>query len=149
MGEGVVTAAPHIIVSSGLGSCVAVILYDTQKRIGALAHITLPYAGRRLTLYQYADTAIAALLKEMLNKGAARQNIEAKMAGGARMFASYEENSKSIGEQNILSIKNILKMENLPLTGKDIGGHHGRSLEFYLSSGRVIVKAIGKEDREI
>lgn len=149
MGEGVVTVAPHVIVSSGLGSCVAVILYDTQKRIGGLAHITLPYAGRRRTLYQYADTAIDALLKEMLNMGATRQNIVAKMVGGARMFASYEENSKGIGEQNILSIKDILKGEKIPLTGKDIGGHHGRSLEFHLNSGRVIVKAIEKEDREI
>jgi chemotaxis protein CheD len=109
----------------------------------------LPYAGRRLTLYQYADTAIPALLKEMLNKGAERQRIAAKMVGGARMFASYEDNSKGIGEQNISSIKDVLRKEQIPLIGIDVGSHHGRRLEFYPDSGRVLVMSIGKENKEI
>ena len=52
-------------------------------------------------------------------------------------------------EQNILSIRHILRGEQIPLVGEDTGGHHGRSVEFHLDSGRVIVTAIGKEDREV
>jgi chemotaxis protein CheD len=152
IGEGVVARAPHTISSLGLGSCVAVILYDAQRRIGGLAHIMLPDSasvhGRR-TSYQCADTAIATLLKRLRSNGAARQDIVAKIVGGARMFSFYEDSNTSIGEQNIRSVRHILRTEQIPLVGEDTGGRHGRSVEFHLDSGRVIVTAIGKEDREV
>jgi chemotaxis protein CheD len=152
MGQGAVARAPHVISSLGLGSCVAVILYDTQRRIGGLAHIMLPDSasvnGRR-TPYQCADTAIATLLKRLRSNGAARQDIVAKIVGGARMFSFYEDSNTSIGEQNIRSVRHILRTEQIPLVGEDTGGRHGRSVEFHLDSGRVIVTAIGKEDREV
>ena len=152
IGEGIVARAPHIISSLGLGSCVVLTLYDTQRRIGGLAHIMLPDShsvNGYHTPYQCADTAIAALLDELCGKGAMRRNIVAKMVGGARMFSDYENGSAGIGEQNIASIKNILKRERISLIGEDTGGHHGRSIEFHLSSGRSIIKAIGKADEEI
>ena len=152
MGEGVVAGAPRVISSLGLGSCVAVILYDAQRKIGGLAHIMLPDSasvhGRRPS-YQCADTAIATLLKRLQGNGAARQDIVAKIVGGARMFSCYKGSETGIGKQNILSVRHILSREQIPLVGEDTGGHHGRSVEFHPSSGRVIVMAIGREEREI
>jgi chemotaxis protein CheD len=152
IGEGVVVGTPHVISSLGLGSCVVVILYDAGRRIGGLAHVMLPDSasvrGRRPS-YQCADTAIATLLKRLRSNGAARQDIVAKIVGGARMFSCYDGSDTGIGEQNILSVRHILRKEGIPLVGEDTGGHHGRSVEFHLDSGRVIVTAIGKEDREV
>ena len=103
----------------------------------------------RNDIYRFADTAVASLLKEMLNEGARIQDIIAKIIGGARMFEFDGDNQPRIGEQNILGVLYILKKEGIPVIGKDIGGHHGRSVEFRLDSGKVVVKAIGMEDSEI
>ena len=152
MGKGAMTTAPHIISSLGLGSCVAVTLYDTKQRVGGLAHIMLPDSASlngHHNSYQCADTAIAALLEELHSKGATRQDIVAKMVGGARMFSDYRDSSNGIGEQNIMSIKRILRGERIPLIGEDTGGHHGRSVEFHLDSGKLMVIVIGEEDKEI
>jgi len=152
MGEGVITRAPHVISSLGLGSCVAVILYDTQRGIGGLAHIMLP-DSRSLdgtySPYRYADTAIATLIQGLRDRGAARRHLVAKIAGGARMFANYGKSDNGIGAQNIMTIKRILKAERIRLIGQDTGGHHGRSIQFHLDSGKAIVTAIGKQAKEI
>lgn len=152
MGEGAVTRAPHLVSSVGLGSCVAVTIYDTTRKIGGLAHIMLPDSSQicsHNSQYKCADTAIAALLQELQSKGAVRQNMVAKIVGGAQMFSSYDDSNSGVGKQNIMSIKRILDRERIPLIGEDIGGHHGRNIEFHLDSGKVIVRAMGKEGREI
>ena len=171
MGEGVIVSAPYIVLSSGLGSCVAVILYDARRKIGGLAHIMLPNSSQLQSAecgmrneqsamrgsairnpqsaFKCADTAIAVLLERLRSKGAVQRNIVAKMVGGARMFSCYEDPDTGIGEQNTTNIRHILRREGIALIGEDTGGHHGRSVEFHLDSGRVIVTAIGKEEREI
>jgi len=65
------------------------------------------------------------------------------------MFSCYENPDTGIGKQNVVSVKRILRRERIALIGEDTGGHHGRSVEFHLDSGRVIVMAIGREEREI
>ena len=152
MGEGSVTSTPHIISSTGIGSCVVTTLYDPQKQVGGLAHIMLPDSnginGRRPP-YHCADTAIATLLKKLQIEGAVRENLVAKMIGGARMFAGSSDSSPGVGKQNITSIREILDRERLTLAGEDTGGGYGRSVEFCLDSGRVIIRAVGREDREL
>jgi chemotaxis protein CheD len=164
VGEGIVARTPEIITSGGLGSCVVVTLYDLRQKLGGMAHIMLPYStnpplppfakGERggiiskLT-YRFADTAIAFLFRKMINEGAVVNNIIAKIIGGARMFEFDGDDRPRIGEQNVLGVQYVLKKQGIPVIGKDIGGHYGRSVEFYLDSGRVIVKAVGIEDKEI
>jgi len=150
MGEGVVTMAPYVISSLGLGSCVVVALYDTRQKIGGLAHVMLPSSSHFQVghkPYQRADKAIATLLEGLLMRRASRQDIVAKLVGGARMFSYEDDRSLGIGQQNVLSIKDILRREQIPLIGEDVGGHHGRSVEFHLDSGKLIVRSIGREER--
>ena len=108
-----------------------------------------PKSEIRNQKYKCADTAIAALLEELQSKGAIRQNMVAKMVGGARMFSCNGDVNTGIGAQNIISVKRLLMSERIPLVGEDVGGHYGRSVEFHLDSGKVILRAIGKEEREI
>ncbi len=149
--------APGVIIAEGLGSCVALALYDVEHGIGGMAHILLPnsseYKGGKHVVcshYLYADTAIDALVKELYGQiGTPLPNIVAKMVGGARMFPVYNGTEAGIGEQNITVIRRILKKMFIPLAGEDVGGSHGRSAEFYLDSGRMVITAIGKETIEI
>ncbi|OGP49697.1 MAG: hypothetical protein A2Y79_05265 [Deltaproteobacteria bacterium RBG_13_43_22] len=100
-------------------------------------------------VYHYADTAVVALLKEMIKKGACLPDMVAKIAGGAKMFADGEHYEKSIGGRNVKSIKQILKNEQIPIVGEDTGADHGRNVDFHLDSGRVMVSTLGGRDREI
>ena len=65
------------------------------------------------------------------------------------MFPSYSDTSMGIGEQNIVSIRRLLEKEHIPIVGLDVGGNHGRNVEFRLESGRIIVTALGKEDKDL
>jgi len=152
MGKGAVTRAPHIISSSALGSCVVVTLYDNDLKLGGMAHIMLPDSNSLNGYhppYQCADTAVATLMKELRSMRASPQNVVAKLVGGAKMFLSSGDSSPGIGEQNIVSVKRVLKRERIPIIGENTGSSYGRSVEFYLDSGKVIVKAIGQEVKEI
>lgn len=147
MAEGIVAAAPAVISAQGLGSCVALALYDAAHRVGGLAHVVLPRqsdACAASTRHQCADTALAALLEELQNRGAQLPQIVAKIAGGAHMFTFF-----GMGERNVASIRQLLQDAGIPLAGADIGGRQGRSVEFHLDSGKLIVKVLGQADKEI
>jgi len=140
-----VTVAPNIILSLGIGSCVVITLYDTRRKIGGLAHVMLPdsnsLTGQR-PAYHCADTAIATLLKELISRGAKHQNMVAKIIGGAQMFACSSNSGPSIGKQNVRRIRQILDRERIPLKGEDTGNRHGRNIEFYLDSGKVMIENV-------
>lgn len=157
MGEGAVAEAPHIIKAIGCGSCVILILYEWRRKVGGLAHIMLPGKAALARgpapdvedAFQYADTAIYSLLEEMRKIGASRKDIVARMAGGAEMFPSYSVADAGIGRRNVESVRDILRREGIHLAGWDTGGRHGRNVEFHLDSGKVVVTAFGKADKEI
>jgi chemotaxis protein CheD len=149
MGEGAVTNAPHILSSQGIGSCVVVTIYDRFRKMGGMAHIMLPNsnnANGRGFLYHHADTAIVTLLGKLRSMGAVQYNMVAKMVGGAQMFNCSDDIAPGIGKQNVSSIRRILGREQIPLSGEEVGGSCGRNVEFYLDSGKVMVKTAGKKE---
>ncbi len=93
MGEIEVTESAHLLGAVGIGSCVAVALYDSYTRIGGLAHIVLPYmeeAHDNSHPARFADVAIGMMIDEMKRRGARIQNIGAKIFGGANMFPEID-----------------------------------------------------------
>jgi chemotaxis protein CheD len=150
MGEGVLAGGSQIVFSVGIGSCVVVTLYHPDRRIGGFAHVMLPDSREvhgSYPAYQCADTAVAALLKGLCNEGVDTSGLVAKMVGGAKMFSSYGNGKLGMGAQNIQSIKQILEQEKIPLVGFDVAGHHGRSVEFHLTSGQMVVRTLEKLDK--
>ena len=128
------------LAASGIGSCVAIVLYDPKLKIGALAHAMLhhsPTPGHGSADTKYIDTAIDEMLKKMLTYGAKKQDTEAKIVGGANMFSILDSD---IGKQNVLSAKEKLKKEGIKLAGECVGGSIGRSVEFCIATGIVTVK---------
>ena len=141
MGEWVVTANGNTLAASGIGSCVVVTLYDPQRKIGALAHAMLPPPlhphGHDSRDAKYTDVALDQMIAEMLARGANKHNIEAKLVGGANMFAGFKAR---IGDDNASSAREKLKKEGITLAGECVGGSQGRSVEFCISTGLVTVK---------
>ena len=144
--------APHGLSIAGLGSCVAVFLYETRGRAGGLAHILLPEPGNRSPLTcpgRFAPTAVAGLIDELLKLGARRADLRAKVAGGARMFSGAAPASAPLGDRNARAAIEALRVEAIRIEGSDMGGTHGRTLLADIATGAVRITTLRKVSRLI
>lgn len=141
----------NIVVSSQsewittiLGSCVAVCLYDPIQRIGGMNHYMLPLWNRKdIETPKYGDTAIKELIKKMLQAGCKSQNIKAKVFGGSCM-SQDGYNQYFINKQNISIAKLILSEYSIPIVSTNVGGLRGRKIQFNPESGEIRHKFINR-----
>lgn len=137
-----------MLVTYALGSCIGICLHDPVLKLGALVHIMLPVnmeAGRK-TPMKYADTGIRETLRLMESKGASRNRITAKIAGGAKMFEVGSSSLGNIGQRNIESVHINLKKEGIRLLKEDVGGSVARTLLFDVNSGLGCVRSYGRPE---
>lgn len=143
-----------LIVTVGLGSCVGICLYDETRRVGGMAHILLSesrqFKNRENSLNQakFADTAIPFLIGQMEKIGAKKSRLQAKIAGGSRLFA-FEKTNISVGEKNIETVRRTLNEHNIPIIGEDVGGNHGRTMRLFIENGKVTISTVGKGEIEL
>lgn len=118
------------IVSTLLGSCVAVALYDPVLKIGGLNHYLLPEVGVNDTPSgRYGTAAIEMLIEEMVDLGAQESRLQAKIYGGANVIAVSFSGS-AIGQRNIELAERELAQRGIRIVEKDVGGESGRTLKF-------------------
>jgi len=144
--------APEVISTYGLGSCVAVILYDPDKKQGGVLHFVLPERMRKNTEnpLRYGEDGVRILIREMERMGSKKGNLRAKIVGGSTMFASFIKNpEEAIGKRNVRKAREILEKEGIRIVAEDTGGDYGRSLDFYLNDGRVVVKSYARGEKVI
>ena len=144
----------HVIATIGLGSCVAIVLYDRDARIGGLAHILLPsksMSRETANPAKFPECIVPVMLEEMRRLGSASSaRISAKIVGGASMFGQLVSGSGiNVGERNVAATREVLAAANIPLLAEDTGLDYGRSVYFYLEDGRVEVRSLKKGDRVI
>lgn len=148
-----ICSSPDAITTLGLGSCVGIVLYDPILKIAGLAHIMLPDSTQirsNENVAKFADTGIETLLKQLIQKGAQRSRMIAKIAGGAQMFAFSAENAMlSIGKKNVIATKKKLSELGIRIIAEDTGDSYGRTIEFYPETGQLLIKAVGKEQKII
>ena len=139
-----------VIVTLGLGSCVAIMLHDADAGVGAMAHVLLP--SHRLARDQsnpakFPETAVPFLIQKMLAAGASRYRLVAKLAGGASMFAQLmTPGTVQMGERNIAASRGALREAAIPIVGEAVGGERGRSVRFWPQNGRCETRIVGGED---
>ncbi len=142
-----------VIVTLGLGSCVACVLFDAAKGVGGLAHILLPsqtLARDRSNRAKFSETAVPLLVEEMVRLGASPERMRARLVGGAAMFANLGSPGVALmGERNVLATREALKTARIPITGEDIGAGYGRSVYFHLPRGRLEVRSVQHGLREL
>lgn len=153
IGDFKVVKDPGILITMSLGSCVGVVIYDSIAKIGGLAHIMLPDSSLskiQTDKKKFADTGIRLLIDEMIKYGAIRSRMISKIAGGARMFeTSMPDSIMSICDKNVESVKRVLVEEKIHLIVEDTGKNYGRTLEFYTATGKLIVKSVLYEIKEL
>lgn len=140
------TPRPGKLVTYGLGSCVAVVLYAQESGVGTMAHIMLPmaYDGDDTdTPGKFADTAVASMIKMLGVNGITPPQLVAKMTGGADMFAGqFKGKGRRIGARNILSARKVLDNFGVRLVAQDVGGTVGRTAEFATDTGVLAVRTL-------
>jgi chemotaxis protein CheD len=144
----------HVLATIGLGSCVAIALYDRDTQVGALAHILLPNAAMSRETEnpaKFPETIVPVMLEEMRILGARTPaRISAKLVGGASMFGQLANGSGiNVGERNLSATRQVLGALGITIVAEDTGLDYGRSVYFHLADGRLEVRSLKKGDRVI
>jgi len=142
---------PENIRTSGLGSCIGVVVYDSIAGIAGLAHILLPDSSlakqNDINIYKYADTAVPFLIDNLIKNGALADRLKAKLAGGAQMFQfSSRSNMMRIGPRNAEAVQDKLREYRIPVIAQDVGGNAGRTIEFDTSTNKLKIRKINEKE---
>jgi chemotaxis protein CheD len=134
------------LLTLGLGSCVAIVLYDPAQRIGGMAHVLLPspaLARGNENPGKFPQTAVPRLIELMTEAGAAPRRITARLAGGASMFANLAApGTIQMGERNLVAARQVLAHNSVPIVGEAVGGDFGRSARLDIATGRLDVSSV-------
>jgi len=130
-------------ITTLLGSCVAVCLYDPKLRLAGMNHFLLPSrtvsSGDDTDVILAGDYSMEVLLNTMVNKGAAKQRLVAKAFGGGTIVTSI---LMAIGQRNADFAKEWLEREGIPLTAQDFGGAWSRKVIFTPDGGDAFCRRL-------
>jgi chemotaxis protein CheD len=150
MGELRAAGTGSLLFSIGLGSCVAVALYDAAARVGGLAHVMLPQpaAGRAaVPPGRYAGSAVLMLIEMMESRGAGRESLRARLAGGASMFRDVlDGEGLRLGRRNVEAARSALAAAGVPVESEDVYGSWGRSVYLRTTDGQLLVTSVTHGD---
>lgn len=145
IGEFSVVEPPNRVTCCGLGSCLAVVLYDPNAGVGGVIHTLLPEETDFPTedeedITRFTDTGIKVLLKRLLNhSGVERRNIRAKLTGGSEVL-QFVTFSTDVGRRNVEVARELLDDLGIEVVAEDVGGEFGRTIVFDPQTGAVIVR---------
>lgn len=139
------------LTAVGIGSCVAIALYDSESRVGALAHVLLPDEQERHDGAEHSEAAkhgktpqqaVPFMLNRMREMGMSGQPT-ARIIGGASMFADLlAPDTIPIGARNISASRAACAKANVTITGEEVGGSVGRTVLFELDTGYINVRTV-------
>ena len=155
IGEMVVSDVPEdVLIAYGLGSCVAVCLYDPVVKVGGMLHALLPSASAadRVdgTPAKYVDQGVPLLVNSVLQRGAKLRRLVVRLAGGAQVLSipGFHQ-SMNIGERNVRAAEAALEALGLRIQAQATGGNAGRTVKLYVANGQVTVKSLGQPERPL
>ncbi|MGH7701401.1 MAG: chemotaxis protein CheD [Gemmatimonadales bacterium] len=136
-----------VLVTLGLGSCVAIMLHDPQAGVGGMAQVLLPsgsLARDATNPAKFPETAVPLLIERLTALGGTRGRIVAKLAGGASMFAQLmSPGTVQMGERNVVAAREALRHAAIPVVAEAVGGDRGRTVRFHVRDGRVEIRSVG------
>lgn len=145
--------SPDGLTTLGLGSCVGVAVRDPVTKVGGLLHAMLPDSTvikQNTCVEKFVDSGLEELVKRLVRAGANKNRLEAKLAGGAQMFA-FQRNSDlvKVGERNAEAARKKLSAMHIKLLAEDTGLNYGRTVIYYPETGIYVIKAVGKPEKSI
>ena len=139
-GEFAVCDRPETMISTILGSCVAVCLRDPMLRVGGMNHILLPSTGGgRIGAANFGASDMERLVNALIKRGAVRGRLEAKVFGGAAVVAGLSD----IGARNAAFVREFLAAEGIAILSENVGGDRPRQVRYWPESGRAQHRFVG------
>jgi chemotaxis protein CheD len=131
------------VIGTLLGSCISLCLYDEVQGIGGMNHFMLPGKMNSVDIRsadsaKYGIAAINQLLQRVIELGAKRKNIRAKLFGGGAVL-ELEHKMTAIPTNNIRIARLIMEVEDIPIVEEDTGGKFIRKVYLDVRSGNVYV----------
>lgn len=144
------------LVTTVLGSCVAVTMCEPTRGVGAICHAFLPdsetfsHRGRDPQACRFVDTALESMFSSLMKLKVRPEDIVVKVFGGASglMGGAQRTTLYDIGGRNILAVRLWLMNHGLPVSRSQVGGSHGRKLHFLTHTGDVWVKQLNRSNWE-
>jgi chemotaxis protein CheD len=134
-------SAEPTAVTTILGSCVAVCLWDPAVATGGVAHFVLPRgAGDQASALRYGNVAVPQLVQRLIDLGCSIDRLRAKLFGGACVIAAFQRVGGQLGLGNAESARGLLAAAGVPVLVEDLGGRRGRKLIFQVDDGTAWVK---------
>jgi chemotaxis protein CheD len=131
-------------ITTVLGSCVSVCLFDARQKIGGMNHFLLPdYCSDTAAASRYGPSATQQLLERMFALGARAETMTARLVGGANVLSALRL-VPSLGSRNAQAAAEVLTASGVLITAFDIGGTHGRKLVFSPREGITWIKLLGQ-----
>lgn len=153
MGQAFFSADPAAtFLINGLGSCIALALFDPEARVGGLCHIVLPEGEGTPhpdEPAKYANHAVPYAMRQIARLGANPRKVLAKIAGGAHLFQAAYAPLLQIGQRNIAAVEAVLSASGIRLVASDTGGKSGRSITFRLQNGEMEIRTLQGGSRTI
>jgi chemotaxis protein CheD len=131
-------AAQPFAISTIVGSGVALCLWDSVRCLGGANHFMLPEGPEGAeNATRYANVANPALLQRMLDLGAERKTLEARIFGGSLPTVTFGNEGDRLGDRNVQAVTHFLNMSGIRLIQSEVGGTRGRKLIFHTDDGRA------------
>ena len=128
------------LITTVLGSCIAVCLWDPRLKVGGMNHYKLPlWNGDGLPSPKFGNIAIIKLIEKMLEMGSSKRDLKAKVFGGGAVIRS-SSGFLNVGERNIELAKELLAQERIPIVASDVGGEQSRKILFNTWDGSILMK---------
>jgi two-component system chemotaxis response regulator CheB len=136
-------------LSTILGSCVAVALYDYKLKMGALNHYLLPtLKPNEAESTRYGNIAMATIIDTMMKNGSDRKSLQAKIYGGASVLSGVTI-GEGIGNNNVELALQTLDENRIPILEKNVGGNKGRKIYFNTSTFAVRHVLMGVDEGRV
>lgn len=137
-----------VLVTYSLGSCVGLTLFDPKVRVGGIIHCMLPLsrvdpAKAKKNPCMFADTGVLKLIASVLELGANKKDLVAKVAGASKIMD--DKGMFKIGERNHTVLRKVLWKNSILIAAEDVGGADARTMTLYMADGRTTIKTWGTE----
>jgi chemotaxis protein CheD len=130
-------------VTTILGSCVSVCLWDPLTKIGGINHFLLPMdVGEDQASLRFGNLAVRELIAEIVGVGGEQARLRAKLFGGACVLEAFRSRENHLGTKNVTIAREVLDAADIPIIGEDVGGNRGRKLIFHTDNGSAWVKQL-------
>jgi len=141
------TKPDDVLITYSLGSCIGVVLWDPEAKVGALLHYMLPdssidAAKAAQKPFMFADKGVPLMFKEIYKHGAQKSRMKVYVVGGSQVMD--ESGMFNIGKRNQMIIRKMFLKNNVMITKEDVGGNVNRTISLEVGTGKVLMKVSGR-----